>query len=84
MPNAAHQQLYGPEAAGVKVDAFFRDYQHVSYMIDPEGRKWMVNMPIGTSIGTIGSADSFNEKYFKQHFKATGKKESILIPIWNR
>lgn len=78
MPNAAHHQLYGPEAAGMTVDAFFRNYQYVSYIIDPEGKKWKVDMPIGTSLGPPGKGDAINEKIFKTQFRATGQKRKPL------
>ncbi|WP_127125086.1 hypothetical protein [Pseudoflavitalea rhizosphaerae] len=78
MPNAAYLKLYGPEAAGMTVDAFFRDYQYVNYVIDPEGRKYKMNMPIGLSMGAPGKNDFNNEKYFKENFRKTGKKKKFL------
>lgn len=78
MPDAAYKQLYGPQAAGVTVDAFFRNYQYVSYVIGPEGDKYIVDMPIGTSMGAPGKADTYNEKYFKENFRKTGKKKPFL------
>ena len=79
MPNAAFQQFYaGAEGfAGVKVDAFFRNYKYVSYMVDPEGKKFKSDMPIGTNMAAIGN-DATNLEKFKKEFKATGKKRAHL------
>lgn len=78
MPDAAHRLLYGPDAEGVTVDAFFRNYQYVSYVIGPDGNKFIVDMPIGTSLGAPGKADAYNEKYFKENFRKTGKTKKFL------
>ncbi len=79
MPDAAFQQFYaGTEGfAGMKVDAFFRNFQYITYFVDPEGKKFKSDMPIGTSMAGIGN-DLKNESRFKNDFKVTGKKRQHL------
>jgi hypothetical protein len=79
MPNAAYQQLYKnmEGASDMTIDAFFKNYQYVSYVSHPESGKWKTNMPIGTSVMSFGN-DKENEARFKKEFKATGKKRPHL------
>ncbi|WP_313029292.1 hypothetical protein [Soonwooa sp.] len=79
MPNDAFQQLYaGQEGfSEMTVDAFFKDYQYISYLNHPESGKWKSNMPIGTSVMSFGN-DKENEARFKRDFKATGNKRPHL------
>lgn len=79
MPNAAYQQLYKnvEGASSMTIDAFFKDYNYITYAIDSEGGKWKMNMPIGTSVMSFGK-DKENEARFKRDFKATGKKRPFL------
>lgn len=78
MPNEAFQQFYaGQDMASMKVDAFFRNFKYISYMVDPDGGKFVTDMPIGTSMAGIGS-DLKNEARFKKDFKPTGRKRQHL------
>ena len=80
MPNASFQQFYaGTEGFGnMTIDAFFRDKKYVSYVIDPEGKKYRMDMAIGTDMKTIDGQDLDNQEYFKKNFKATGRKRPHL------
>ncbi len=75
MPNAAFQQLYkGQEGfSQMVIDAYFRNYKYITYMIDPEGKKVKMNMNIGISVGGFKN-DKLNLAKWKKDFKATGKK----------
>lgn len=80
MPNASFQQFYaGTEGFGnMTIDAFFRDKKYISYVIDPEGKKYRMDMAIGTDMKTIDGQDLDNQEYFKNNFKATGRKRPHL------
>lgn len=79
MPNAAYQQLYAGEegVAEMSIDAFFKDYQYITYINHPESGKIKSNMPIGTNVMNFGN-DEENEARFKRDFKATGNKRPHL------
>lgn len=62
---------------GMTINSFFRDYQYISYVIDPEGKKWQMSMPIGTSVVNLKN-DDWNSEYFKKNFKQTNERKPFL------
>ena len=79
MPNTAFQELYrGQEGfSAMVIDAYFRNYKYITYMIDPEGKKIKMDMKIGLSIGGMKD-DKLNLAKWKKDFKLTGNKRKYL------
>lgn len=76
MPDEAYKMMHR-EMDGMTINSFFRDYQYISYVIDPEGKKWQMSMPIGTSVVNLKN-DDWNSEYFKKNFKQTNERKPFL------
>ncbi|MFB2119815.1 hypothetical protein [Parapedobacter sp. 2B3] len=76
MPNESFQAM-APLEGAVRVDAFMQHRVMKTYMVDPEGKKWVMDMPIGMTYG-VSPEDVENLERFHRDFKKTGKRERFL------
>lgn len=79
MPDKSFQAMYPAAEGAVKVDAFLQHKVMKQYIVDPEGKKWVMDMPTGLTFGKASSPEEAEKlERFNEQFKKTGKRAPFL------
>ena len=79
MPDKSFQAMYPAAEGEVKVDAFLQHRVMKQYIVDPEGKKWVMDMPTGLTFGKASSPEEAEKlERFNEQFKKTGKRAPFL------